>query len=319
MIELLAALLVGLGLAIVVVGILLRARAREDELLALLELPYAEEDVDLDEVAQRVGLLEPGANAMDQVLERLDATDAIAAKLERARVPLRPGEFVFMTAIVTAGVALWAGAIVGQLFFALVGLVVVPLLAVQLVDRRIRKRQAAFTEQLPGALSLIASSLRAGNSFLRAIQAMVDQSPPPMSEEFSRVVAETQLGSPLVDALERMALRVQVDDFDWVVQAIRIQQQTGGKLADLLFTLSDYMRAREDVRREVQVLTAEGRFSAWILAALPLVVGLMVQASNPDYIAELFSGTGLVLLLGATVSVVIGLNMILRMVKKVEL
>ncbi len=317
--SLIAAGLVGLGLAIIVVSLLQRARARDDELLTLLDLPYAEEDIDPSDVAKRVGLLEPGVGAVSNVLDRLDLTTKLAQRLERGRVPLRPGEFVLLVAVLTIALAIWTWALVGQPLFAAVAILVVPAVSVRVVDRRFTKRQSAFTEQLPSALSLIASSLRSGNSFLRAIQSMVDQAPPPMSEEFSRVVAETQLGTPLVDALEHMSARLEVEDFGWVVQAIRIQQEVGGKLADLLFTLGDYMRAREDVRREVEVLTAEGRFSAWVMAALPIFVGLFIQATNPGYIAALFSGTGLFLLAGALVSVAIGLWLIMRMVNKVAL
>src|SRR5947208_6352918 len=101
---------------------------------------------------------------------------------------------------------------------------------------------------------------------------MCEESEPPLSEEFARVVSETQLGDPLVDALDRMAQRLQVRDLTWVVQAIRIQQTVGGKLADLLHTLADFIRSREEIRREIQVLTAEGRLSAWMLGALPLLL-----------------------------------------------
>ena len=88
---------------------------------------------------------------------------------------------------------------------------------------------------------------------------MCEEAEPPISEEFARVVSETQLGDPLVDALERMAHRLDVCDVDWVVQAIRIQQTVGGKLAELLHTLADFIRAREEIRREIDVLTAEGK------------------------------------------------------------
>ena len=98
----------------------------------------------------------------------------------------------------------------------------------------------------------MASSLSAGHTFLRAIQMMCEEAGPPMSEEFALVVAETRLGDPLVDALERMAERLQVRDMDMVVQAVRIQQTVGGRLATLLHTLSDFIRLRAELRREVR-------------------------------------------------------------------
>jgi tight adherence protein B len=186
---------------------------------------------------------------------------------------------------------------------------------VHLVRRRTNKRKRAFEAQLPDALALVASSLSAGHTFLRAIQMMCEESGPPLSEEFRRVVSETRLGDPTVDALGRMGHRLQIRDVDMLVQAIRIQQSVGGKLADLLHTLAEFIRARDEVRREVKILTAEGRMSAWVLAGLvPFLFGV-IRVVNPQYIQPLFSGWGLAILIYCAVSVVAGVFVILRMVK----
>jgi tight adherence protein B len=100
-----------------------------------------------------------------------------------------------------------------------------------------------------------------------------------------------------------------------VVQAIRIQQTVGGRLADLFHTLADVIRARDEVKREVQILTAEGRMSAYVLAALVPLLFVMISVLNPNYVKPLYSGTGLLLLVGCGLSVVAGLFVILRMVK----
>jgi len=189
------------------------------------------------------------------------------------------------------------------------------LLAAQVLRRRVAKRRRAFEAQLPDALSLVASSLSAGHTFLRAVQMMCEESGPPLSEEFSRLVAETRLGDPVVDALERMAQRLQIRDMDLVVQAIRIQQTVGGRLADLLHTLADVIRARDEVRREAMVLTAEGRMSAYVLAGLVPFLFVMIQVLNPQYVQPLYHGWGLALLIGCAVSVVSGMLVILRMIK----
>lgn len=317
--EILAALAVGLGLAIVVVGLLARARARQDEILRYLELPFAEEDVDPKELVERVGLLAPTAGAVDEMLARLDLVDRIGAKLEKARVPLRPGEYVLLATISTVALGVWIALFTGTWPAGLVALVVVPIGFMAYLDNRLARRSRAFEEQLPPTLGLIASSLRSGHTLLRSIDMMVDETPPPMADEFERVLAETRLGLPLMDALDRMAERVQLKDFEWIVHAIRIQQSTGGKLADLLFTLAEYMRAREEVRREVRVLTAEGRFSAYVLLALPFVVGGWIHMSNPGYFSEMFNPTGYLMLGAGAVMMVIGTVIIGRMVKGVDL
>src|SRR5437764_14427485 len=171
-----------------------------------------------------------------------------------------------------------------------------PVGGVAVLKRKITSRRNAFAEQLPDALSLIASSLSAGHTFLRAIQMMCEESEPPMSEEFARVVAETRLGDSVVDALARRAPRLELRALDWVVQATRIQQTVGGKLADLLHTLADFIRGREEIRREIAVLTAEGRISAWVLGALPVFLLFAVDMIQPTYMRPLFQGWGLAVL-----------------------
>jgi len=99
------------------------------------------------------------------------------------------------------------------------------------------------------------------------------------------------------------------------VQAIRIQQSVGGKLADLLHTLADFIRAREEVRREILALTAEGRISAWVLAALPLFLFFAIQVISPGYMQPLYQGWGLMVLAGTAGMVVAGVALIFKMVR----
>jgi tight adherence protein B len=250
-----------------------------------------------------------------QAVEAMDRQNALALLLDRARIPLRPGEFVIVVVGAALGIAALLLLVFGQLLVAAGWAVAAPLIAAKVVRRRVAKRSKAFSAQLPDALSLVASSLSAGHTFLRAVQMMCEESPPPLSEEFSRLVAETRLGDNVTEALSRMAERLQIRDLDMVVQAIRIQQTVGGRLADLFHTLSDVIRARDEVKREVLVLTAEGRMSAYVLAGLVPVLFLMMRMVNPVYLEPLYSGTGLFVLIGCGVLVVTGLFVILRMVK----
>lgn len=313
--ALLAALLVGGGLAAIVVGVLLRGDERTRELAAILELPYGERDVPIEAVTEKSSLVEGTVGLAGRMVSSFDQRGRLSAALERAQIPVRPGEYVILTvcAAVVAGalfVAVTEKWVLGGLGAALAvgGSYVLPRF-------RIARRRKAFEAQLPDALSLIAGSLSAGHTFLRSIQMMTEEAEAPLADEFRRVVAETQLGDPLVDALERMAERLEVKDLVWVVQAIRIQQTVGGKLADLLHTLADFIRAREEIRREVMVLTAEGRISAWILGALPLVLLIAVQTISPGYMKPMWEGWGLAVLAGTAVSVCVGVAVILRMVK----
>jgi tight adherence protein B len=309
-----AILVVGIGLALLVVGLLVRSRDRDERLLALIDLPYGEDDVTPDDVG-RVSGMRPALSSLGAALERFHRSDALGDELERARVPLRPGEAMLLAGITAAVVGGWAATAIGQPLFAPVVGVGVLLLSRTMLRRRIAARRRALEGQLPDAFSLLASSLQGGHSLLHAVEHLAGEVGDPLAEELERVLAETRLGDPLVDSLERMAARLDIPDLDWAVQAIRIQQSVGGRLADLLFTLSDTLRARDEFRREVRVLTAEGRMSAAVLAGLPIFVLLGLQAANPTYMADLFSGVGLFLLAAAAVSVAIGVAIVLRMVK----
>jgi tight adherence protein B len=311
-----AVLLVGGGLSLLVTGLLSRVYEREEQLADILDLPWGERDVDLNAaVDQHSSLVENTIGVAGKLIERVDAKGGLLTLLERARLPVRPGEFVLF--VISGGVVLGAfvSAITSSLVFGAVALGFSPLLGIAYLNRRIARRTRRFEEQFPDALTLIGSSLSAGHTFLRAIHLMCEEAEAPISEEFARVVSETQLGDPLVDALERMAARLDIRDVDWVVQAIRIQQTVGGKLADLLHTLADFIRAREEIRREIDVLTAEGKVSAYVLGALPFFLGLFVATSNPGYLDPMFHGWGPVWLLGAAASVAIGMVIIFRMIK----
>ena len=314
-----AVLLVGGGFAFLSVGLLSRVYTREEQLAKILDLPWGEQDVDVRDVAERHSqLVENTIGVAGRFVDSIDAKGALLTKLEKARVPVRPGEFVILT--VAAGVI--GGAIVAiatsNLLFGLIGLAVSPLLARVYLDRRIKQRRKKFEEAFPEALTLIASSLSAGHTFLRSIQMMNEEAEGPLAEEFGRVVAETELGDPLVDALERLAQRVDIRDVDWVVQAIKIQQTVGGKLADLLHTLADFIRAREEVRREIDVLTAEGRVSAFVLGGLPALLLVAIQVLSPGYLDPMYQGWGWVWLGAAALITMGSIGIILRMVNSVE-
>ena len=311
-----AMLAVGGGLALVVGGLLFRVREREKALAEILELPFGERDVRPDALTEGYSPLVEGTIGLaGKMVDQFDEKGAVRASLERARIPMRPGEYVVTSGAATFAAAALLYGVTGTWVFALVGLAIGPLAATSFVRFRIAKRKKAFEAALPDALTLIASSLSAGHTFLRAIQMMCEEAEPPLAEEFSRVVAETRLGDPVVDALGRMAKRLDVRDLDWVVQAIRIQQTVGGRLADLLHTLADFIRAREEVRRDVAVLTAEGRISAYVLTALAPFMFLAIQVVSPGYMKPMFHGLGLLVLGFTALLMTAGSVIIFRMCK----
>ena len=315
----LAVLLVGAGLSMMATGVLGRVYRREEQLAQILDLPWGEQDVELQAVTQRRSpIVENTVGAASALVDSFDAKGALLAKLERSRVPMRPGEFV----VVTIAGGIIAGAVIAAatstVWLGVLGVLAAPFVARVYLDRRIRKRHQRFEEQFPEALTLIASSLSAGHTFLRSIQMMTQEAGGPLAEEFGRVVSETELGDPLLDSLQRMADRLDIRDVDWVVQAIRIQQTVGGKLADLLHTLADFIRAREEIRREIDVLTAEGRVSAFVLGGMPVGLLGFISVVNPGYMEPMYQGWGWVWLGVAGLITVVSIGIILRMVNSVE-
>lgn len=178
---------------------------------------------------------------------------------------------------------LWLGAIL-----AVVGVAAPQLLLVS----RMQKRTADFLSQLPDTLQLLAGSLQAGYGFMQALDTVAKEAAVPTSLEFSRVLSESRLGMPVEEALDTMSDRVGGEDFKWVVMAINIQRQVGGNLAQLLTTVSNTLREREQVRRQIKVLSAEGRLSAIILILLPFLLVGYLSFANPSYLHQLTSNTG---------------------------
>jgi tight adherence protein B len=310
--SLLTALLVGGGLALLVTGVLLRGRERDADLAAVLDLPFGERDVRVEAITERpVALVAPVA----QLASRLDRKGGLAAALSAAAMPVRAGEYLLLVGAGGIAAAVAFTLVLRSWILGLAAAIGVAYVASIAPRVAASKRRRAVEAQLPDALATIGASLEAGHTFLRAIQMYAEEAQPPLADELTRVVAESSLGDPILDALDRMAARLHIPDLDWVVQAIRIQQETGGRLAEVLHTLADFMRAREEVRREVKTLTAEGRVSATVLGAMPPLMFLTFQAINPGYAEPLLQGWGLAVLGGAAASTAIGVGLIVRMVK----
>jgi tight adherence protein B len=127
-------------------------------------------------------------------------------------------------------------------------------------------------------------------------------------------MAEVAVGADLVLALQNMADRCGVDDLKWAVEAVRIQQSTGGRLGAILHTLADFMRTRQEVRREVQTLSAEGRISGYVLFAIPLFLAFALEAKDPGYLEPMFHGIGLAVLIGTAGLMALGFWVVRRMV-----
>jgi tight adherence protein B len=310
--------LLGLAIAVVALGVvgvsISRGRRRDADLVELLGDGATVEDL----TERPTWIARVTVEAAEAAAKRLDKRGALRSALQRSGIPLQPGELVVLTALGGITLGALATVVTESLVFGAATLALAPVVASAIVKHKIKQRSAVLLDAFPDALSLVVASLNAGHTFLRAIQLLCEDVEPVLGDELARVVAECELGDPLPDALERMALRLQVRDIEWAVQAIRVQQEAGGRLAEVLQNIGDFMRSRQEVRREVSALTAEGRMSGWVLAGIPVFLLFAIQASSPGYLEPMFQGWGIVALVVSALSCVVGLRMIFKMVESIE-
>ena len=255
---------------------------------------------------------------VDQMLARRGFAASLATDLARADLSLTVTEYL----VLCVGLAL-AGFLIGYLigrnpvFSVLLGLVCafVPQFY---VGRRQAGRLSAFNRQLPDVLERLVGSLRSGYGLSQAVEWVAKQMPNPAGGEFGRVVREMQLGRSLSQALDSMVRRLNSDDLALIVTAIQIHYEVGGSLADILETVAETIRERVRIQREIRTLTAQQRFSGYVLIALPIGLAILLYIMNPDYEGRLFEpGITLCIPIGAALMMVLG-YLIMRKIIQIE-
>jgi tight adherence protein B len=236
------------------------------------------------------GVARSAVEMAGRMVQQRDLETALARTLERAGSAFKPAEWLLIHAAVTIGAALLLLLLSGgKIIPTLLGFVLGFIGPYLYLSFRGSRRTNAFLAQMPDTLQLLAGSLSAGYSLPQAVDAVVREGSQPIATEFGRAIVESRLGVPMEDALDSVATRMSSKDFAWVVMAIRIQREVGGNLAEVLTTVANTMRERERVRRQVRVLSAEGRLSAWVLGGLPPLFGIYLILVRPTYIKPLFT------------------------------
>ena len=231
---------------------------------------------------------------LNKVVEQRDFGANLARELARADLRLKVSEYL----------AIWAGATVGLpiLFIVFsvglpalrnpIALLVAALIGFMLpriwLGRRKSGRLNAFNKNLPDTITLIANALRAGSSFLQAIELVVRESRPPISTEFGRVIREVNLGLPFEQALENMVRRVKSDDLELMATAISIQHTVGGNLAEILDSIAFTIRERVRIKGEIKTLTAQQRLSGYVVGFLPIGLAGFIFVAAPKFFDPMF-------------------------------
>jgi tight adherence protein B len=186
------------------------------------------------------------------------------------------------------------------------------------VNIRKRRRLNAFNDQLGDTINLLANSLRSGFSIVQSMETVAEQLPDPIASEFHRVTQEIALGLNYEEALNNMLRRVPSDDLDLMITAINIQARIGGNLAEILDTIGHTIRERVRIKGEIRVLTAQQTISGYILALLPVVLGLVLYLINPKYIGRMFTDPCGWIMIGVSVIMMVSGFLIIRKIVNIE-
>jgi tight adherence protein B len=265
---------------------------------------------------------------LNKVVEQRDFGANLARDLARADLRLKPSEFL----------AIWGASIVGVPLIMLVLSVILPTLGNPLflliggligfflprmwLNRRKGSRLNAFNKQLPDTITLLANALRAGSSFLQAIELVVRESRPPISTEFARVIREVNLGLPFETAMENMVRRVKSEDLELMATAITIQHQVGGNLAEILDSIAFTIRERVRIKGEINTLTAQQRMSGYVVGFLPIGLAAFLFIAAPAFTEPMFDNrvsliglpAGVIVLAVGGIMMFIGFMLIRRIV-----
>lgn len=251
---------------------------------------------------------------LSQKVEKTSWSDKVSKELAQADIKMKPGEMIFVTIASIIAVGL-IGYVIGSksLLLAILGAVLGYFLPRIYIRSQRSRRLVRFNNQLGDMLSLMVNGLRAGFSTMQSMEAVAKEMPSPISDEFRRVVQEVTLGVSTDTALDNLVRRIPSDDLDLVVTAMKVQREVGGNLAEILDTISHTIRERVRIKGEIRTLTAQMKYSARLLAVLPVGLTLAIYVINREYIMILVnpeSNTpfpcGILALVVALILVVVG-------------
>jgi tight adherence protein B len=278
-----------LTIGVVVFGVIENRRGDQSALQRLEQISGADQAEDEKKKGKKAQSGESIlTKKLDEAISERGLGQGIALELARADLKLTVAEFWSMTliSVILTGVIAWI--IFHQSWiFLLIGGVAGYFIPKMVVKMRQGGRLTKFNNQLGDGITLMSNGLRAGYSLLQALDAVGKELPPPMSVEFRRVVQEIGLGIDSERAFRNLLRRVPSDDLDLMVTAISVQSEVGGNLAEILEIIGFVIRERVRIKGEIKVLTAQGQMSGIVITFLPIVLGLLLYAMNPEYIGRM--------------------------------
>ena len=274
-----------IAIVLLVVGIIVSASSDKSSMDERLN-KYLEETTEEDPKKSKSAI----TDWVNKRVEKSSLGDRISRELARADLKFKPGEYIALYVIAIIGGALIAFLIGGRLFVsAVIGGAIGAFLPRIYVKNQQSKRLTHFNDQLPDMLNLMVNGLRAGFSTLQAMEAVSKELPPPICDEFRRVVQEMQLGITMEKALANLLRRIPSQDLDFLVTAINVQREVGGNLAEIMDVISYTIRERIRIKGDIRALTAQAIYSGRALALMPLGLICILWFLNRSYVMEFFN------------------------------
>jgi len=310
--SLIVGALIGLAITVVFIGV---GRALErvgvDRLQEYIDVRSTQAH-STSRLARSVGELSQG---FDKVIRSIAVFDWLAHGLQRADLRLTVTEYLFFWLLVTATAVAAGRVISGNWLPAVVAGLFGALMPHFFLRFRQGSRLHAFDSQLGNILLQLSGSMRAGYGLLQAIDFVSHEMPPPVGPEFGQVVRDVKLGRSVMAALDDLTERVGSDDLTLIVTSIHIHHETGGNLTEILETVAGTIRERVRIKGELRSLTAQQRYSGYVLAALPILMFFVLMLINPQYESRLFQpGPTLCIPIGSMASMLVGFLAIRRIV-----
>jgi tight adherence protein B len=270
------------------------------------------EDLDTDITRRR----RPEEGKLLKVLYRMNLLRRLEQNMWQAGMYMRVGDVLLVMVLLFGAGAFFGQALMGESYTAIgagLGLSALPLVY---IGFRKKRRLKQFGQQLPFALDLIKSSLEAGHSLQRAMQVVVSEFNDPLGSEFRTVLEQSRIGLPLPRALDDMLKRVPEDDLRLLVVAVKVQNEVGSSLAQIVGRLSEIVRVRQRLRLQIKALTAQARMGGWVVGLLPVLVLAAFSLIQPSYTHNLFyDPTGVKILkvaMGLDLAAVLTIRRLLR-------
>ena len=243
-------------------------------------------DKELSEAKEKTS---PVGDWLNTRVEKSSYGSKIAQGLARADLKLKPAEYIALMVIFGFGVGFVAWFFGGQnIIVGLLGVGVGTQIPRFYVRQQQGKRLVRFSDQLPDMLGLMVNGLRAGSSVMQAMEAVSKELPPPISDEFRRVVQEIQIGLPIERALNNLYRRIPSEDLDLTITAMNVQREVGGNLAEILDTISYTIRERVRIKGEIRVLTSQVVYSSRFLSSMPVLIAVALWFMNRPYMMMFF-------------------------------